>query len=100
MLQAEAARRRVYEMLVVQKALVQGFHCPFPALAYVEKTGTGYREFSVARNPTIQLFRPAVVWWCDLVATPNERLSLEPQTPGAVPFGFQLVIFGSRIWLP
>jgi glyoxylase-like metal-dependent hydrolase (beta-lactamase superfamily II) len=51
--QAEATRRKVYDMLVAEKMLVQGFHCPFPALAHVEKTATGYREVPVAWNPTI-----------------------------------------------
>lgn len=51
--QTEAMRRRVYDMLVVEKMPVQGFHYPFPALAYVEKTATGYREMPVAWNPTI-----------------------------------------------
>ena len=51
--QAEAARRRVYEMLVAEKMPVQGFHYPFPALAHIEKTATGYREVPVAWNPTI-----------------------------------------------
>jgi glyoxylase-like metal-dependent hydrolase (beta-lactamase superfamily II) len=52
-IQAEAARRKVYDMLVAEKMPVQGFHYPFPALAHVEKTATGYREVPVAWNPTI-----------------------------------------------
>lgn len=32
---------------------MQGYHFPFPALAYIEKSGTGYREVPVAWNPTI-----------------------------------------------
>jgi len=27
--------------------LVQGFHYPFPSVAYVEKSGAGYREIAV-----------------------------------------------------
>lgn len=50
---AEATRRKVYDMLVTDKIPVQGFHYPFPALAYVEKTGTGYRESMVPWSPTI-----------------------------------------------
>jgi glyoxylase-like metal-dependent hydrolase (beta-lactamase superfamily II) len=50
---AEATRRRVYDMLVAEKMLVQGFHYPFPSLAYVEKSGSGYREIAVPWNPTI-----------------------------------------------
>ena len=50
---AEAMRRKVYDMLVAEKMLVQAIHYPFPALAHVEKTATGYREIPVAWNPTI-----------------------------------------------
>ena len=52
-IQAEAMRRKVYDMLVAERMLVQGFHYPFPALAHVEKTATGYREVPAAWNPTI-----------------------------------------------
>jgi hypothetical protein len=41
---AEATRRKVYDMLVREKMLVQGFHYPFPSDGHVEKTATGYRE--------------------------------------------------------
>jgi hypothetical protein len=50
---AEASRRKVFDMLVAEKMLVHGIHYPFPALAHVEKTPTGYREIPVAWNPTI-----------------------------------------------
>ena len=50
---AEATRRKVYDMLVAEKMMVQGFHYPFPALAHIEKSGTGYREISVPWSPTI-----------------------------------------------
>jgi glyoxylase-like metal-dependent hydrolase (beta-lactamase superfamily II) len=50
---AEETRRRVYDMLTAEKMMVQGFHYPFPGLAYVEKGGTGYREIPVPWNPTI-----------------------------------------------
>ncbi len=50
---AEATRRKVYDMLVAEKMRVQGFHYPFPSLAYVEKSGDGYREIMVPWNPTI-----------------------------------------------
>ena len=50
---AEATRRRVYDMLVAEKMLVQGFHYPFPSLAHVERSGSGYREIPVPWNPTI-----------------------------------------------
>ena len=50
---AEATRRKVYDMLVAEKMMVQGFHYPFPSLAYVEKNGDGYREVPVPWSPTI-----------------------------------------------
>jgi glyoxylase-like metal-dependent hydrolase (beta-lactamase superfamily II) len=50
---AEATRRKVYDMLVTEKMAVQGFHYPFPSLAHVEKTATGYREIPAAWNPVI-----------------------------------------------
>lgn len=50
---AEATRRKVYDMLAADKMMVQGFHYPFPAVAFVEKTGSGYREIPVAWNPSL-----------------------------------------------
>jgi len=50
---AEATRRKVYDMLVAEKMMVQGFHYPFPSPAYVEKSGNGYRETMVPWNPSI-----------------------------------------------
>jgi hypothetical protein len=50
---AEETRRKVYDMLVAEKMMVQGFHYPFPALAYVEKNGTGYRENPVPWSPVL-----------------------------------------------
>ena len=50
---AEATRRKVYDMLAAEKMMVQGFHYPFPSIAYIEKTGNGYRESPVPWNPTI-----------------------------------------------
>jgi glyoxylase-like metal-dependent hydrolase (beta-lactamase superfamily II) len=50
---AEATRRRVYDMLVADRTMVQGFHYPFPGLAQVEKSGDGYREIPMPWNPTI-----------------------------------------------
>lgn len=50
---AEATRRKIYDMLVAEKMLVQGFHYPFPALAHVEKTAKGYREVLVPWNTNI-----------------------------------------------
>ena len=45
---AEETRRKVYDMLAAERMMVQGFHYPFPAVAYVEKTSNGYREVPVA----------------------------------------------------
>ena len=39
--QAETTRRKVYDMVVAEKLMVQGFHYPFPGLGHVEKDGTG-----------------------------------------------------------
>jgi len=40
-------------MLAAEKMMVQGFHYPFPARAYIEKTAAGYRETMVPWNPTL-----------------------------------------------
>ena len=50
---AEKTRRRVYDMVVADKLLLQGFHYPFPGLANVEKDGSGYRVIPAAWNPAI-----------------------------------------------
>ncbi|MDI1345967.1 MAG: MBL fold metallo-hydrolase [Pseudolabrys sp.] len=50
---AEATRRKVYDMLVAERMLVQGFHYPFPSVGHVEKSGTGYREVLVNWTPLI-----------------------------------------------
>jgi glyoxylase-like metal-dependent hydrolase (beta-lactamase superfamily II) len=50
---AEKTRRRVYDMVVAEKLMVQGFHYPFPGLGHVEKDGGGYRVIPAPWNPTI-----------------------------------------------
>jgi glyoxylase-like metal-dependent hydrolase (beta-lactamase superfamily II) len=50
---AEKTRRRVYDMVVAEKLMVQGFHYPFPGLGHVEKDGSGYRVVPVPWNPVI-----------------------------------------------
>ncbi len=40
---AEATRRKLYDMAAAEKLRIQGFHYPFPSLAFVEKDGAGYR---------------------------------------------------------
>jgi glyoxylase-like metal-dependent hydrolase (beta-lactamase superfamily II) len=52
-IEAEATRRKVYDMLVAERMLVQGFHYPFPSVGHVEKTGAGYREVLVNWSATI-----------------------------------------------
>jgi glyoxylase-like metal-dependent hydrolase (beta-lactamase superfamily II) len=50
---AVATRRKVYDMLVAEKMLVQGFHYPFPGLGRVEKAGSGYRVVPAPWHPAI-----------------------------------------------
>lgn len=45
--QAEATRRRVYDMLAAEQMPVQAYHFPYPALMRVEKAGDGYRATPV-----------------------------------------------------
>jgi glyoxylase-like metal-dependent hydrolase (beta-lactamase superfamily II) len=45
---AVATRRKFYDMAAAEKALIAGFHFPFPSLGYVEKDGAGYRLVPVA----------------------------------------------------
>jgi len=40
---AVQSRRKLYDMMVAEKTLVQGFHFTFPGIAYIEKAGNGYR---------------------------------------------------------
>jgi glyoxylase-like metal-dependent hydrolase (beta-lactamase superfamily II) len=51
--QAVATRRKVYDMLVADKTLVQGFHYPFPGVARVEKAEGGYRVVPAAWSPSL-----------------------------------------------
>lgn len=51
--QAVATRRKVYDMLVADKMLVQGFHYPFPGLGRIEKADGGYRVVPAPWSPTI-----------------------------------------------
>jgi glyoxylase-like metal-dependent hydrolase (beta-lactamase superfamily II) len=47
-IQAAQTRRKFYDMASAEKALIAGFHFPFPALGHVEKDGNGYRLVPVA----------------------------------------------------
>jgi glyoxylase-like metal-dependent hydrolase (beta-lactamase superfamily II) len=51
--QAEATRRKTYDMLVAEKMRVQGFHYPFPGLGNVVKEGSGYRLVPAQWNPVL-----------------------------------------------
>lgn len=46
--QAQATRHRFYDMAAAEKALVVGYHFPFPSLGHVERDGAGYRLVPVA----------------------------------------------------
>jgi glyoxylase-like metal-dependent hydrolase (beta-lactamase superfamily II) len=51
---AVATRKRVYDMLVADRMLVQGFHYPFPGVAHVEKDASGgYRVVPAAWSPSL-----------------------------------------------
>jgi len=50
---AEETRRKFYDMASSEKALIAGFHFPFPSLGYVEKDGTNFRLVPVTWTPTI-----------------------------------------------
>jgi glyoxylase-like metal-dependent hydrolase (beta-lactamase superfamily II) len=47
--QAEATRRRIYDMLAAERLPVQAYHHPFPALSRIEKSGNGYRATALER---------------------------------------------------
>lgn len=51
--QSEITRRKVLDMLASQKMMVQGYHFPFPGIAHIEKTATGYREIPVPWDPLL-----------------------------------------------
>ena len=50
---SEETRRKVLDMLASSRMLVQGYHFPFPGVAHIEKTATGYREIPVQWDPLI-----------------------------------------------
>lgn len=50
---AVATRRRFHDMAVAEKALVLGYHFPFPNAGYVEKDGAGYRLVPIAWKATL-----------------------------------------------
>jgi len=50
---AEETRRKVYDMVVAERLLMQGFHYPFPSLGHVEKNGDGYRVVPIHWTPNL-----------------------------------------------
>lgn len=50
---SEETRRKVLEMLASSRMLVQGYHFPFPGVAHIEKTATGYREVPIQWDPLL-----------------------------------------------
>ena len=51
--QAAETRKKLYDMAASEKMVVQGFHFPFPGVAYVEKSGSGYRLVAVPWSSSI-----------------------------------------------
>ena len=52
-IEAAQTRRRFHDTAAAEKALVVGFHFPFPAIGHVEKAGTGYRLIPIAWSPVL-----------------------------------------------
>lgn len=50
---AAATRKKFYDMAAAEKALIQGFHFPFPSVGHVEKAGEQYRLVPIFWNPVI-----------------------------------------------
>jgi glyoxylase-like metal-dependent hydrolase (beta-lactamase superfamily II) len=50
---SQANRHRFYDMAAAEKAMVVGYHFPFPAAGYVEKDGNGYRLVPVVWQPVL-----------------------------------------------
>jgi glyoxylase-like metal-dependent hydrolase (beta-lactamase superfamily II) len=51
--QAQETRRKLYDMLAAERMLMTGYHFPFPAVGYIEKTGNGYRYIPAPWNPVV-----------------------------------------------
>jgi hypothetical protein len=51
--QAVETRKKLYDMAASEKRMVQGFHFPSPCVAYVEKSGSGYRLVAVPWSSSI-----------------------------------------------
>ena len=51
--EAVETRRKVYDMLASERMQMSGYHYPFPATAFIEKNGTGYRVVPAMWNPVL-----------------------------------------------
>lgn len=51
--EAVETRRKVYDMLSADRMQMSGYHYPFPATAFIEKNGTGYRVVPAMWNPLL-----------------------------------------------
>jgi glyoxylase-like metal-dependent hydrolase (beta-lactamase superfamily II) len=50
---AQATRHKFLDMAATEKAIVVGYHFPFPAVGHVEKDGPGYRLVPIAWNSVL-----------------------------------------------
>lgn len=50
---AEETRRKLYDQLVADRMVVQGYHYTFPAAAHIEKDGNGYRANPIPWQPVL-----------------------------------------------
>jgi glyoxylase-like metal-dependent hydrolase (beta-lactamase superfamily II) len=50
---ASRTRHRFFDMASAEKALIVGFHFPFPSLGQIERDGAGYRLVPAAWNPVL-----------------------------------------------
>ncbi len=50
---AEETRRRIYDRLSGDRTQVAGYHFPFPAVAYVEQSGTGFHYIPALWKPVL-----------------------------------------------
>jgi len=50
---AQSTRHKFYDMAAAEKAVVVGYHFPYPCVGHVERDGAGYRLVPVAWDPNI-----------------------------------------------
>lgn len=50
---AEETRRKLYDQLVADRMVVQGYHYAFPSAAHIEKDGNGYRHNPIPWQPVL-----------------------------------------------